>query len=233
MEPWHFIYNGVDSRTMGVRVNKYPPIMRPAERIKYVTIPGRAGDLAQKEGKAVYDAYNRGMEISNMKGFDLHAVRAWLRGRGTMIVGNEPDYAYTVDLGAQCQFDKMIRGIWGGTLQMHTQPFKASADPVKPIVLTTSGATVYNPGDVDAEPLITIDGTGDVTLTVGGKTLAITGISSGWQADSDLKWVLDASGAPKWNAASGEWGALPPGNSAISWTGSITSVTIAPRWRYL
>ncbi len=233
MEPWYFVFNGVDSRSMGVRVNKYPPIMRAAERVKYVTIPGRAGDLTQKEGKAVYDAYNRGMEISNMRGFDLHAVRAWLRGRGTMIVGNEPEYCYTVDLGAQCQFDKLIRGIWGGTLQMHTQPFKTAAIQPPPVTLTASGATVYNPGDVDAEPLITLNGTGDVTLTVGGETLEITGISSGWQIDSALKWVMDAQGAPQWNAAAGEWGELPAGNSVVAWTGDITSVTITPRWRYL
>lgn len=233
MEPWHFIYNGVDSRTMGVRVNKYPPIMRAAERVKYVTIPGRAGDLTQKEGKAVYDAYNRGMEISNMKGFDLHAVRAWLRGRGTMIVGNEPDYCYTVDLGAQCQFDKLIRGIWGGTLQMHTQPFKTARIPPHDMEVSTSGTVLYNPGDVDAEPLILINGSGDVTITIGGKTLSLTGVSSGWMIDAELKWVLNASGAPQWNVASGEWGTLPPGNSTVRWTGSISSLVISPRWRYL
>lgn len=233
MEPWYFIYNGVDSRTMGVRVNKYPPIMRPAERVKYVSIPGRAGDLTQKEGKAVYDAYNRGMEISNMRNFDLHAVRAWLRGRGTMIVGNEPDYVYTVDLGAQCQFDKLIRGIWGGTLQMHTQPFKTPRIPPMPTTLITSGQTIFNPGDADALPLVTMEGTGDVTLTIGGKTLAISGISDGWQVDFDLRWVLNTAGAPQWNAASGDFGALPPGISAVKWTGSVLSVTIEPRWRYL
>lgn len=233
MEPWYFVYNGVDSRTMGVRVNKYPPIMRAAERVKYVTIPGRAGDLTQMEGKAVYDAYNRGMEISNMKGFDLHAVRAWLRGRGAMIVGNEPDYCYTVDLGAQCQFDRLIRGIWGGTLQMHTQPFKTARIPPPPITLTTSGATIYNPGDEEAEPLITLNGTGDVTLTVGGKTLVVAGVSAGWQVDMALKWVTDASGAPLWDVAFGDFGTLPAGNSTVSFTGNLSSVTITPRWRYL
>ena len=233
MEPWYFVYNGVDSRLMGVHVIKYPPIMRPAERVQYVTVPGRAGDLTRKEGEAVYDAYNRGMEVSNMRGFDLHAVRRWLRGRGQMIIGNEPDFAYTVDLGAQCQMDKVIRGVWGGTLQMHTQPFKTRTAAVPDIALAVSGSSVYNPGDVPALPLITLTGSGDGSLTVGGKTLQVYGVSAGWQVDFDLRWILDALGAPQWNACAGDFGFLPPGASAVSWTGGITAVSIAPRWRYL
>lgn len=233
MNPHFFVFNGIDSRAMGVHVVKYPPIMRAAERVKYVALPGRAGDLTQKEGEAVFDAYNRGIEISNAKGFSLDRVRKWLRGRGTMIVGNEPQYMYQVDLGAQCQFDRIIKGVWGGTLMMHCQPFKQAVPAAAPITLTTSGSTVYNPGDVPAAPLVTITGSGAVTLTLGGKTLSITGAASGWQVDYDLKWVLDPLGAPQWNAASGDFGRLPPGSSAVSWTGSVTKIEILPRWCFL
>ena len=233
MEPWYFVFNGVDSRTMGVHVIKYPPIMRPAERIKYVSIPGRAGDMRQAEGVAVYDAYNRGMEISNARGFSIDRAAAWLRGAGEMIVGNEPDFRYQVDLGAQCQFSKVIRGFWGGTLQMHTQPFKTPRQPAPAKTLTESGQKVYNPGDVETRPAITLTGSGDSTLTVGGKTLSIDGISTGWTVDLDLKWILDVLGVPQWDVASGEFGALPPGESAVIWTGGITSVTIRARWLYL
>lgn len=233
MEPWYFIFNGVDSRAMGVHVIKYPPIIRPAERLKYVTIPGRAGDLTQSEGENIFDAYTRAMEVSNARGFSLDAVRKWLRGRGTMIIGNEPQYAYQVDLGAQCQYDKIIRGIWGGPLQMRTQPFKTLAAPEGPIAVSASGASIYNPGDAAAKPLITITGTGDAALTVGGKTLQLFGLQTGWAVDYDLQWILDANGDPMWNAAAGEFGALPAGESTISWTGGITSLSVLPRWCYL
>lgn len=233
MNPGYFVFNGVDSRAMGVHVIKYPPIMRPAERVKYVSLPGRAGDLTQKEGDAVFDAYNRGMEISNARGFSLDRVRKWLRGRGSMIVGNEPQYVYQVDLGAQCQFDKVIRGIWGGNLMMHTQPFKTKSPPDPAFTLTTSGSEIYNPGDAPAMPLITVTGSGNITLTVGGKTLSITGSAAGWQVDYDLQWVLNAQGAPQWNAATGDFGKIPVGDSTVSWTGSITSLTVLPRWCFL
>lgn len=233
MEPWYFVFNGVDSRSMGVHVIKYPPIVRPPERVQYITIPGRAGDLRQTEGKSVFDAYTRAMEISNARGFDLDRVTKWLRGSGTMVIGNEPQYQYTVDLSPQCQFEKVIRGIWGGPLQMHTQPFKEKAQPAPAITLSSSGQTIYNPGDAEALPLITITGSGNITLTIGGKTLSISGVSAGWQVDYALQWVLNAQGVPQWNIAAGDFGALPAGNSAISWTGTVTSLSVLPRWRYL
>lgn len=218
---------------MGVHVIKYPPIIRPAERLKYVTIPGRAGDLTQSEGENIFDAYTRAMEVSNARGFSLDAVRKWLRGRGTMIIGNEPQYAYQVDLGAQCQYDKIIRGIWGGPLQMRTQPYKLAATPESPITVTESPATITNPGDVRAKPRVVINGSGNITLTMGGKTLMITGAQSGWVYDAALEWVTDANGAPMFNVSSGTYPDLPVGQSAVLFTGNITSLEITPRWRYL
>lgn len=235
MNPHFFVFNGIDSRAMGVHVVKYPPIMRAAERVKYVALPGRAGDLTQKEGEAVFDAYNRGIEISNAKGFSLDRVRKWLRGRGTMIVGNEPQYMYQVDLGAQCQFDRVIRGIWGGNLIMHTQPFKQLRTPTAPITVTSSGTVITNPGDVPASPLVTLtcSTAGSATLTIGGKTLTLSDAATGCQVDCDLNWYLNALGAPQWNKASGQFGKLPKGDSAVSFSGVITQVEIAPRWCYL
>jgi phage-related protein len=233
VEPWYFIFNGVDSRAMGVHVIKYPPIIRPAERLKYVTIPGRAGDLTQSEGENIFDAYTRAMEVSNARGFSLDAVRKWLRGRGTMIIGNEPQFAYQVDLGAQCQYDKIIRGIWGGPLQMRTQPYKLDATPESPITVTASPATITNPGDVRAKPRVVINGSGNITLTMGGKTLIITGAQSGWVYDAALEWVTDANGVPMFNVSSGTYPDLPVGQSAVLFTGNVTSLEITPRWRYL
>ena len=233
MEPWFFIYNGVDSREMGVHVISYPPIIRPQERVKFVSIPGRAGDLTQREGEAVYDAYDRSMKISNARGFSLERVTKWLRGRGEMIVGNEPQYKYQVDLSPKCQFDKQIKGFWGGPLQMHTQPFKQAVFPEADITITETGQTVYNPGDVPSAPLITLHGSGDGALTIGGEEIEVFDFSDGWQIDCSLEWVINGLGAPQWNAASGLFGRLPPGNSPVSFSGGITGLVLSPRWLYL
>ena len=237
MTPNYFVFNGVDSRAMGVHLIKYPPIVRPKERVKTVVVPGRSGDLTQIEnesgGPPVYEPYDRQMEISNLPGADLGRLKKWLRGRGSMIVGNEPGMIYTVDLSAQWQGDRILRKVWGGALIMHTQPYKRRAQPDPAVTLTSSGATVLNPGDVPAAPLITIAGTGDITVTLGGKTLTLYGVESGWQVDYDLRWVLDETGAPLFSVCEGDFGFLPVGSSAVSWTGSVTSLSVAVRPLFL
>lgn len=235
-EPWYFIFNGVDSRTMGVHVIKYPPIVAPAERLKYITVPGRAGDLTQTEGKAVYDSYTKVMEVSNAPGANIDRVTKWLRGRGTMIFGNEPRYMYTVDLGAKCQLDKVIRGVWGGELNIKCQPFKQSAIP-EPDITLTADSTIYNPGDVPAYPLIKfkeVDGSKAVTIRIKNVRFYASSVATNYTADWETQWVCDTSHHPIANIIEGQFYPLQPGNNSFtcSWS-TVPKVIITPRWRYL
>ena len=235
-EPWYFIFNGVDSRTMGVHVIHYPPIVMPPERLKYITVPGRSGDLTQTEGAAVYDAYTKVMRVSNMPGFSMDRVTKWLRGRGTMIFGNEPKYMYTVDLGAKCQLDKVIRGVWGGDLQIRTQPFKQLAIPEPDITMTADG-NIFNPGDVPAYPLITFKGVTDtkaVTIRIQNVRLYFSQVATNYKADYELQWLLTNTNTPLENVMEGQYYPLQPGNNTFTCTWSnVPTVTIKPRWRYL
>ena len=240
MTPNYFIWNGVDSRAMGVFVIKYPPIIRAQERLQFVTVPGRAGDLTLAEGEKIYDAYDRSMEVSNMRGADINAARAWLSGSGQLIMGNEPDFVYTVNMNAQLQMDKIIRGVWGGVLTMHTQPFKAKTTPQAGISITVSGGTVYNPGDVPAKPVLGVHCTPSVsvepvisTLTIGGKTLSLENVPEYFTLDLENQWTIDSENVRGNPSSSGDFGSIPPGNSIVSFTGDIDSVDIPAGWWYL
>lgn len=228
-EPY-FVFNNVDSRTMGVRVVSYPPILRANLRATTVTLPGRPGELTQIEGVDIYEPYTRAMTIASA-GADMQTALNWLRGSGTMILGNEPDYVYSVRLDAQLQMDKQYTNMWSGSLQMRTEPFKRTSAASSAIEVTTSGTTVNNPGNVPARPKITLTGSGSATLTIGGKTLTFTGLTSGTVVDLQNQWIL-VSGTPTAGIASGEFGAFPAGNSTVTFTG-LTKVTIPQDWLYV
>lgn len=228
-EPY-FVFNNVDSRTMGVRVVSYPPILRANLRATTVTLPGRPGELTQIEGVDIYEPYTRAMTIASA-GADMQTALNWLRGSGTMILGNEPDYVYSVRLDAQLQMDKQYTNMWSGSLQMRTEPFKRASAASSAIEVTTSGTTVNNPGNVPARPKITLTGSGSATLTIGGKTLTFTGLTSGTVVDLQNQWIL-VSGSPTAGIASGEFGAFPAGNSTVTFTG-LTKVTIPQEWLYV
>ena len=98
--------------------------------------------------------------------------------------------------------------------------------------MTASTSTIDNPGSVYSEPVITVYGTGDITLMVGTVIVELEGISGSITLDSELQEAY--SGTTGMNSAmSGEFPILKPGMNAISWSGEVTKVEVKPNWRYL
>ena len=58
---------------------------------------------------------------------------------------------------------------WKIDVKLIMQPFRYQKT-VDPVVLTASG-TVINPGTIYSEPIIEIEGDGDISLTIGRKTM--------------------------------------------------------------
>ena len=230
----YFIWNGVDSRSMGVRVLAYPPPVRPKERLEYVTVPGRNGDLTVMEGPDVYDSYTRPMELRNGRGFSLEAVRKWLRGRGRMTYGCEPEYAYFVDLGAQQQYDPFVNGIWHCSLQMRTQPLKARFYDASETL--TEAGTIRNAGDVTAYPIIIATpspGAATMNVTVNGRTLTINDLSGPVRIDCDIMEVSDPARTELLTHNSGgPFPVLEPGINEIGGSG-WASLMISKQERFL
>ena len=103
---------------------------------------------------------------------------------------------------------------------------------VAPITLTQSGSFVTNPGSVRAEPVITVYGTGTITLMVGMTITELKGVLGSVTLDTPLMEAY--SEATSMNSAmSGNFPVLLPGQNAVSWTGSVTKVEIRPNWRVL
>ena len=100
------------------------------------------------------------------------------------------------------------------------------------VTLTASTSTITNPGSVYSEPVITVYGSGDITLMVGTDIVELEGISGSITLDSQIHEAY--SGTTGMNSAmSGEFPILKPGMNAISWTGNVTKIEVKPNWRYL
>ena len=83
-----------------------------------------------------------------------------------------------------------------------------------------------------SEPVITVYGTGDITLMVGTVIVELEGVSGSVTLDSELQESY--TGTTSMNSAmSGEFPLLKPGMNAISWSGEVTKVEVKPNWRYL
>jgi phage-related protein len=98
---------------------------------------------------------------------------------------------------------------------------------------TASGGQIVNSGTADATPIITVVGSGDIDLTIGERSIHIEDLASQITIDTDSGIALDGSGNELTNMVTFDtdrW-TIPPGTSAITWTGTVTSVTISRPWR--
>ena len=87
-----------------------------------------------------------------------------------------------------------------------------------------------NPTGIQAKPLITITGSGNITLLVGMQIIQLKGITNGIVLDSDLQEAYWEN-TLKNSSMTGEFPVLGEGRTAISWTGgSVSEVKVTPRW---
>ena len=121
---------------------------------------------------------------------------------------------------------------WKIDVKLIMQPFRYQKI-VEPVVLTASG-TINNLGTIYSEPIIEIEGDGDVSLTIGRKTMYLA-IKT--KATIDCRQgkqnIYNATGAVQ-NTLRKRGGFLeiPTGKVGVSFTGTVRKITIRPNWRY-
>ena len=232
MNDW-FEWNGKRCTEYGIHVSEQPPLTLPAERVTFTDVPGRSGSLTTTEGEYVYEDMVLTAQCFIESGARVPEIAAWLRGSGTVIFANRPEGYYEARIINQIPFEKILRGNPHRTFAVNfrCKPFWY-AESAPAITVTQSGSFVTNPGNVYAEPVITVYGSGSITLMVGMSIADLSGIAGSITLDTPLMEAY--SGVTSMNSAmNGEFPVLLPGANAISWTGNVSRVVVEPHWRYL
>ncbi len=224
-------YNGISSGELGVVVEHYPPRPVPKRKASRWSIPGRSGDLIRYEDawENVIQTYEIAIvaprrDLSRQIG----AVAAWLMATGYHRLEDSYDpeiYRMAAFLGGP-EVEDVLHRFGRARIQFDCCPqryLKAGEE----LVTFTAAGSLFNPTGCPAKPIITLRGSGAATLTVGGSTLQFTSCS-GLILDCDTE---NASGIQNANAdVSGTYPILGAGETAISFSGGITSLEIFPRW---
>lgn len=229
----YFLWNGVDCRTYGIHVTEQPPITIPLERSTQTNVPGRPGSLTQLEGEDVYDDMILTATCFISDPAQIPVIAAWLKGSGTVTFANRTGGYYKARIANQIPFEKVLRGNphCAFSVNFRCFPFWYQEDAAS-ITVNTSGTIVTNPGSVYAEPILTVYGSGDITLMVGTTIVELEDISGSIVLDCALKEAYLGNALMNDHVA-GDFPVLKPGANAISWSGTVTKVEIKPNWRYL
>ena len=243
IEKGYFILDGVYSKDLNLLIQRTPLLETPSRRVELRNAFGVHGGVPYDE--RAYD--NTEMQLlmfidGDDKNKDREKVDSLLRNTGVfkeLIPYWEPNKIYYIMNMQKTQYESPS---WYGEKQalqttFTVKPYKYLRD-VADIVFTTS-ATANNPFENDvAQPLITIEGSGDVTLKVNGVDYLIQNVTGSVTVDSERYSTyrrLSSGFIENQNSKYRQknYPIFSPGVNSISATGNVTKVTVKPRWRSL
>lgn len=233
----YFIWKNVDCRSLGVKLSGPLPIIRPEERVVHVQIPGRSGDLTEIEGENIFNSYIQTASILVHGAYNVRNIYNWLKGSGFVTFSGEPDRKQAARIIGAITLTKHSYNLdwYEGEVQFYCQPLKQLLTEA-PVVITSSGSTVMNGGDVISRPAITAKASAtSVTVTIGGKSITISGltINNEYVIDSDIMEVSNTARTALYTANSlGDFPMLNPGSNIVTGSG-WSKLTIDRRERFL
>lgn len=231
-ERW-FSFAGHRNTEFDLRMLSMPTRQHPARNGEAISIPGRNGRLYQDDGS--YDQILITLSVIAV-GDNFDAIGAWLTGSGDLIFGDDATKKYKATITKSMSITNRNPRLSGRqfTITFDCYPLKYLAAAETPTTLTDTGS-VTNSGTIYSEPRITITGTGDYLLTVNGYLIEGLDIVETAIVDCELMEVFKSDGLTSYNASFSidEFPTLDPGLNVVSWTGSITSVVIDPRSRFI
>jgi len=227
----YFIWHGQKCTELGITVLELPEIVIPKERVTFTSIPGRSGAIATTEGTDVYDDITLSCTCYVKNTASITAIAAYLRGSSVLRLPNRPGGYYDARIINQISLERILRGSPARTFTVNFRckpMFRLDSGEVP--ITVTSGQFLSNPTGIQARPLISITGSGDITLMVGMQIISLSGISGGIILDSEFQEAY-YNGVLLNSRMNGDFPVLTDGNTAISWTGgNVTKVEVTPRW---
>ena len=173
MMPW-FVWKGKNSiGDFGLWIGKLPKRVKPEERNEQIEIPGRAGSLTMLEGDDIYSSYSSEMTVIARNTLQMDEIIDWLRGSSDLILSTDTEKARSAQIVGEVAFERDGNNLQQAVIPFVFQPFRKQ---IKPETVTFTGAskTIYNPGDVASRPVVSITGSGTVTVAINGQQMSFT-----------------------------------------------------------
>ena len=222
------IFKDIDSRELGLFMERCPEKISPKRRDDTFTVPGRHGNLTTTDG--AFDTYIRSAEFIVKDENRIDEICAHFKGSGWLIFSSEPDRKYKARVANQIEFSHVIRHFKRFVVEFEVQPF--GYDVFEQTITKNVPFKLFNIGTFESEPIITIFGNGNTTLYVNSQKISLKEITDKIIIDSEMKNTYHNSVSLNYKM-SGDFPVLSLGENNISWVGNITKLEIQPNWRWL
>lgn len=228
------VYGGESSADYGMVVSEAPSFERGARKQTVYKVPGRSGSviIQQDAWEDVNRSYKvwiaaEGQSLPDM----VNAIDAWLNsldGYQRLEDNFEPDVYRLAYYSGGTEFSNMLMAAGESTLKFTCRAERFYKEWDREVELT-SGTPLYNPTRFASKPLLYIEGSGEVKVTVGSKTITAT-ITDYIYIDCEAMNAYRTATENMNDKISGPFPLIAPGANSITLTGSITKATAVPRY---
>ena len=234
------IFNGIPSTNYGIHVETPPVYATPERDYEVVHIPGRNGDLVIDKGSYQNVTRKYSISVGEIDGnFTTLAagVSEWLHsasGYARLEDSYESDYFRLAYYVADVEMENLFHQAGKMLIEFNCKPARFLKAGERAVPFTTDGS-ISNPTFQKSFPKLTVFVSGSGTLTIGDQTITISGLTNStlMVIDSELQDVYEEGSLTNLNSKvsfSDGFPLLSPGVNTITFTGSITSVEVIPRW---
>ena len=230
-----FVYAGEASSDYGMVIAEAPAFERGKRKTIIYNVPGRNGSVIvqQDAWEDVPRAYKVWLTLDGKQALNeaVDAVEAWLnsvKGYQRLEDNFEPEIFRLAYYNGGDEFSNMAMMAGEGTLRFtcRAERFYKSGEQA---ITVTNGTKIYNPTRYTSKPLIHIEGSGTVTVSIGGNTISAN-VTDYINIDSDTMNAFRLPAENKNGDISGNFPVIPAGAQTIGITGTTTKVTVVPRW---
>ncbi len=215
---------------LGLRVTRPPSIPTSRRVVEHLEVLGREGTLTREHG---WEDQELSLQVA-AQGSDLvgayRKAAAALVGAKTLELSTSAGVFYQVKDVVVGGLELLFSGFAVFEVEVRLAPFAYLKDT--PTTVFTGQTSLVNRGNVYAQPVITLEGTGTHTLTVNGQVFSVKSPTGLMTIDSALRVcrVGTKTGA---DAITPDYPQLRVGPNAIKVSAGVTKATIEPNWRML
>lgn len=229
------VFGGEASSDFGMVVAEAPTFERPTRKATTYTVPGRNGAVIFQQD--AWDDVVRSYEVwlANSKEQNLvetvDAFEAWLnslKGYQRLEDSFEPEVFRLAYFNGGINFSNEVMQAGKATLSFTCRPERFYKSGEQEITVT-NGSKLYNRTRFTSKPLIHIEGSGTVTVAIGGNTISAT-LTDYINIDCETMNAYRLAAENKNADISGSFPVIPSGVQTVGITGTTTKVTIVPRY---
>lgn len=209
----------------GIVVEKVPVITKAKKRYKTYDVEGRNGNLVIDEG--TYDTFVCSLTCHFNTSYSIDEIKSFLDGYGVLSLDGVREYQAIVD--NQIDFEDIDRsGFKKFLIQFLCQPIAHEIDSSIYNIVGVNPARMNIEQTANAYPVLTIKGSGDVTITFNGKQFNLYGLESTktYTLDCEAKEIYDNNGNNCSNMMRYDFPYIIPGFNEITYTGTLTQFKI-------